>query len=133
MDKREKDNVQIEELTKELDQNENEAMIFREDVPNGVRIRFEFVADASIDLFIKSISYRQKLTRSYQMYWFYPFGTGDILDRNHSGEAEVLDSMNAKEWTKDYLADELQDIYLVAKLPKTISKAKVTIRMLALN
>jgi hypothetical protein len=125
--------VQIEELTRELDRDNDQVNILREDVPSGASMRFEFVADAPVDFFIKNISNRQKLTKSFQMYWFYPFGTGDLLTQDHSAEAEVLDSASAREWTKDYLADELQDIYLIAKLPRTIDKAKVSIRVLSLN
>jgi len=123
--------VQIEELTRELDRENDEASVFRENVPCGASMRFEFVADAPIEFYIKNIPHRQKLTRSFQKYWFYPFGTDDLLGHDHSADAGVQDSTSAREWTRDYHADELQDIYLVAKLPKAISKAKVSIRILA--
>jgi hypothetical protein len=123
--------VQIEELTRELDVDNDHAIVLREDVPGGTSMRFEFVADAPIEFYIKNIPRRRKLTSSFQKYWFYPFGTGDLLGRDHSEDAEVQDSTSAREWTRDYHADELQDIYLVAKLPKAISKAKVSIRILA--
>ncbi len=83
------------------------------------------------DFYIKNIPHRQKLTGPFQKYWFYPFGTGDLLGHNHSAAAELLDPTSAREWTRDYRADEPQDIYLVAKLPRAISKAKVSIRILA--
>ena len=123
--------VQIEELTRELDRENDEASVFRENVPCGASMRFEFVADAPIEFYIKNIPQQQKLTRSFQKYWFYPFGTGDLLGQDHIAEAVVLDSASARQWTKEYHAGELQDIYLIAKLPKTVSKAKVSIRMLA--
>jgi hypothetical protein len=123
--------VQIEELTRELDVDNDHAIVLREDVPGGTSMRFEFVADTPIEFYIKNIPRRRKLTSSFQKYWFYPFGTGDLLGRDHSEDAEVQDSTSAREWTRDYHADELQDIYLVAKLPKAISKAKVSIRILA--
>ena len=52
--------VQIEELTRELDRENDEASVFRENVPCGASMRFEFVADAPIEFYIKNKEYLKK-------------------------------------------------------------------------
>jgi hypothetical protein len=121
--------VQIEELTKDLDRRESEAVIIRADVDRGEKVRVEFLSDFPIDMSIKGLTYRKKVNRATRSS-FTEFGTAvSILDHFLGDDMDIIDHVNATKWRKDYTSDELQDIHASASLPKGISRAKVNIRI----
>jgi hypothetical protein len=122
--------VQIAELTQELVRREDEATLVKGDVPTGARLRFEFTADVPVDMSLEAITFREKVFRTYRSAVFMPFG-GVVrsLDNMIRDGPDTIACRKASEWSLEYTSDEVQDLFAVARLPRGVSRAKVSIRM----
>ncbi len=117
------------ELTKDLDQSDNEAMIIIEDVSEGVRIMAIFESDVPVDLSIRTVTNRRKLNDSVRRSFPFPERSIGFDADDWKDEGMVVLHEQAKKWVQEYKTDELEDVQMVAVLPRGTPKAKVTIRV----
>lgn len=117
------------ELTKELDQNDNEAMIIMEDVPEGARVLARFESDVPVDLSIRTVNNRRKLNDSVRRSSLFPERPIGFDAEDWKDEGMVVLHEQAKTWSQEYKTDEPGDVQTVAVLPRGTSRAKVTIKV----
>ena len=117
------------EFTKELDQNDNEAMIIMEDVSGGAMILARFESDVPVDLSIRTVTNRRKLNDSVRRSSLFPERPIGFDAEDWKDEGMVVLHAQAKTWAQEYKTDELGDVQMVAVLPRGTSRAKVTIKV----
>ncbi len=117
------------ELTKELDQNDNEAMIIMEDVSEGARVLARFESDVPVDLSIRTVTNRRKLNDSVRRSSLFPERPIGFDAEDWKDEGTVVLHEQAKTWVQEYTTDELGDVQMVAVLPRSTPRAKVTIKV----
>ena len=123
------ENFNDREMTKELDQNDNEAMIIMEDVSEGIRILARFESDVPLDLSIRTVTNRRKLNDSVRRSYLFPERPKGFDADDWKDEGVVVLQEQAKTWVQEYRTDELEDVQMVAVLPRGAPRARVTIKV----